>query len=43
MPNPATVAKNIAKHDPASEPVLPKRAPAKRSAPGAKLPARERA
>ena len=42
-PNPATVAKNIAKHDPATEPVIPKRKPVKRSAPGAKLPAPKRA
>ena len=42
-PNPATVAKNIAKHDPATEPVVPKRKPVKRSAPGAKLPAPKRA
>src|SRR5918996_1542726 len=38
-PNPATVAKNIARHDPASDPVIPKRKPVKRSVPGARLPA----
>jgi hypothetical protein len=43
VPTPATVAKNIAKHDPATEPVIPKRKPVKRSAPGAKLPAPKRA
>ena len=42
VPTPATVAKNIAKHDPATEPTIPKRKPAKRSAPGAKLPAPKR-
>ncbi|HWM75706.1 MAG TPA: hypothetical protein VNQ53_18295 [Nocardioides sp.] len=42
-PNPATVAKNIAKHDPATEPVIPKRKPVKPSVPGAKLPAPKRA
>jgi len=42
-PNPATVAKNIAKHDPATEPVIQKRKPVKRSVPGAKLPAPKRA
>jgi hypothetical protein len=39
-PTPASVAKNIAKHDPANDPVIPKRKPVKRSAPGAKLPTR---
>jgi hypothetical protein len=43
VPTPATVAKNIAKHDPATEPVVPQRKPVKRSAPGAKLPAPKRA
>ena len=42
VPTPATVAKNIAKHDPAADPVIPQRKPAKRSAPGAKLPAPKR-
>ena len=42
-PTPATVAKNIAKHDPATEPVIPERKPVKRSVPGAKLPAPKRA
>jgi len=42
-PTPATVAKNIAKHDPATEPEIPKRKPVKRSVPGAKLPAPKRA
>ncbi len=42
-PNPATVAKNIAKHDPATDPVIPERKPVKRSVPGAKLPAPKRA
>ena len=42
-PNPATVAKNIAKHDPATEPVIPQRKPVKRSTPGDKLPAPKRA
>jgi hypothetical protein len=39
-PTPASVAKNIAKHDPANDPVIPKRKPVKRSVPGAKLPTR---
>jgi hypothetical protein len=43
VPTPASVAKNIAKHDPANEPVIPQRKPVKRSAPGAKLPAPKRA
>ncbi len=43
VPTPAEVAKNIAKHDPATDPVIPKPKPAKRSAPGAKLPAPKRA
>ena len=42
-PTPGTVAKNIAKHDPATDPVIPERKPTKRSAPGAKLPAPKRA
>jgi hypothetical protein len=42
-PTPASIAKNVAKHDPATEPVIPKRKPAKRSAPGDKLPAPKRA
>jgi len=41
-PTPASVAKNIAKHDPATEPVIPERKPVKRSVPGAKLPAPKR-
>lgn len=43
VPTPAEVAKNIAKHDPDTDPVIPKRKPVKRSAPGAKLPAPKRA
>jgi hypothetical protein len=43
VPTPAEVAKNIAKHDPATDPVIPERKPTKRSAPGAKLPAPKRA
>jgi len=39
-PTPASVARNIAKHDPANDPVIPKRKPVRLSAPGAKLPAR---
>jgi hypothetical protein len=42
-PNPASVAKNIAKHDPANDPVIPKRKPVKRSVPGARLPAHRKA
>jgi hypothetical protein len=42
-PTPASVAKNIAKHDPATEPVIPEPKPVKRSVPGAKLPAPKRA
>ena len=42
-PTPASVAKNIAKHDPATEPVIPERKPVQRSVPGAKLPAPKRA
>ena len=38
-PTPASVAKNIAKHDPAKDPVIPKPRPVRRSVPGAKLPA----
>jgi len=43
VPSPAEVAKNIAKHDPATDPVIPEPKPVKRSAPGAKLPAPKRA
>jgi hypothetical protein len=39
-PSPASVAKNIAPHDPATDPVIPKRKPVKRAVPGAKLPVR---
>jgi hypothetical protein len=39
VPTPAEVAKNIAPHDPATDPVIPKPKPARKSAPGAKLPA----
>ncbi|HET9423357.1 MAG TPA: hypothetical protein VFO49_19625 [Nocardioides sp.] len=42
-PTPADVAKNIAKHDPATDPVIPEPKPVKRSVPGAKLPAPKRA
>ena len=42
-PTPASVAKNIAKHDPATDPVIPEPKPVKRSVPGAKLPAPKRA
>jgi hypothetical protein len=42
-PSPASVAKNIAKHDPANDPVIPKRKPVKRSVPGARLPAHKKA
>ena len=42
-PTPASVAKNIAKHDPATDPVIPEPKPAIRSVPGAKLPAPKRA
>ena len=38
-PSPASIAKNVAKHDPATEPVIPKQRPVRRSVPGAKLPA----
>jgi len=43
VPSPAEVAKNIAKHDPSTDPVIPESRPAKRSVPGAKLPAPKRA
>jgi hypothetical protein len=39
-PTPASVAKNIAKHDPAKDPVIPRPKPVRRAAPGAKLPVR---
>jgi hypothetical protein len=42
-PTPASVARNIAKHDPATDPVIPEPKPVKRSVPGAKLPAPKRA
>jgi hypothetical protein len=42
-PTPASVAKNIAKHDPSTDPVIPEPKPVKRSVPGAKLPAPKRA
>jgi hypothetical protein len=43
VPTPAEVAKNIAKHDPATDPVIPEPKPVKKSVPGAKLPAPKKA